>query len=590
MRPRRDWNAFRIVFREFFTQLFISESAVSDHQVQVAMIGVVTLLIMPGLLIPLHLMSLFEAAAKQFPLLLSPLTRLVGTVFITFAIVAVGVIAAYAWDALTFDRRDALVLGPQPISPRTIIAAKLAALGVLFAIVGGGINLLSAVPLALFATAHQPIAATVRLFVAHVVTTMTASAFVFSTLVTLRAATNALGRGRVIVGTLCQCALVSALLCFIVFAPASLELEFLPVLPHHPIQLIGVRTQPIPAWMPTHWFVALYDVIRGAAGDQSPRQALVALALTLASAVVATGAVVASYRQQMRVALTPARTPHRGIVARIPCNLARLLAGPNRAARALAEFVVVTMVRDRAPQAMLAMNAALGVVMIAIELTRRDSDAAGIFYPSIAVARIPLLAAYWLAIGLRASFFMPSQLPAAWALRTNTLAGPRVNHSAIRGAAATLLVPPVSVLAFVLSVMSSGWLRAMWHASFVALATLVLVELIALTVPFVPFARPYEPGHAKLKTRWPLYAFGVYLFAYVLARVEQAYLSDTRSFMELLSGLAATAVALDIAGALRSRRLAVDAGVAVDADVGRIAVLDIGLLAPVPTKRPHERS
>jgi hypothetical protein len=458
------------------------------------------------------------------------------------------------------------------------VAAKLAALGALFAIAGGGINLLSAVPLSLFATSYQPITATIRLFVAHLVTTMTASAFVFCTLVTLRAATNALGRGRVIVGTLFQCALVSALLCFIVFAPASLELDFAPTLPHHPVQLMAVHTQPIPAWMPTHWFVVLYDVIRGTADAQSPRQALVALALTLLSAVVAIGAVAASYHQRLRVALMPVRTPHRGLVARIPISVARLLAGPNRAARGLAEFVVVTLVRNRAPQAMLAMNGALGVVMIVIELTRRDSDAAGLFQPSMTLARIPLLAAYWLAIGLRASFFVPSQLPAAWALRTNTLVGPRVNHSAIRGATATLLVPPVGLLAFVLGVTSSGWRRALWPASFVALATLVLVEVIALTVAFVPFARSYEPGHAKLKTSWPLYVFGVYLFAYVLARVEQAYLSDLRAFMALLIGLVAAAVALDVVGAGKSRRLTVDPAAPVDADEGRIAVLNIGMV------------
>jgi len=574
VRPRDDRQTFGILFREFFTQLFISESAVSDHQVQVAMIGVVTLLIMPGLLIPLHLMTAFETAAKYFPLLLSPLTRLVATVFVTFAIVAVGVIAAYAWDSLTFDRRDALVLGPQPISARTIVAAKLAALGALFVIAGGGINLLSAFPLSLFAPAHQPITATIRLFIAHVVTTMTASAFVFCGLITVRAATNALGRGRVIAGTLFQCALVSALLCFIVFAPASLELEFQPSAPPQPIRLIGVHTQPIPAWMPTHWFVALYDVIRGATDVYAPRRALVTLVLTLASAVVAVAAVAASYRQQLRLALAPARTPPQSALARIPSFVARLFAGRDRSARGLAEFMVVTLLRNRQQQTMLAMNGALGVVMILIELTRRDSDAAGLFHPSIALARIPLLIAFWLAIGLRASFFVPSQLPAAWALRANILTGPRVNHSAIRAASITMLVPPVSALASVLAILSSGWKHALWHASFVALATLLLVEVIALTVPFVPFARPYQPGHAKLKTRWPIYAFGVYLFAYVLARVEQDYLS-----VELLTGFLAAGVVLDVAGEVRSRRMDAEPGVEWDADEGRIAVLDIGLVA-----------
>ena len=80
-------DAFRILFREFFAQLFISESSGSDHQVKVAMIGVLTFLIMPGFFIPVQLIDRFELAAVHFPILVSPLTRLMATVFVTFAIV-----------------------------------------------------------------------------------------------------------------------------------------------------------------------------------------------------------------------------------------------------------------------------------------------------------------------------------------------------------------------------------------------------------------------------------------------------------------------------------------------------------------------
>ena len=95
MRRLRERDAFRILFREFFAQLFISESSVSDHQVKVAMIGVLTFLIMPGFFIPVRLIDSFELAAIHFPILVSPLTRLMATVFVTFAIVAVGVVAAF---------------------------------------------------------------------------------------------------------------------------------------------------------------------------------------------------------------------------------------------------------------------------------------------------------------------------------------------------------------------------------------------------------------------------------------------------------------------------------------------------------------
>jgi len=42
-----------------------------------------------------------------------------------------GVIAAFTWDALGFDRRDAMVLGPLPVGGATIISAKLTALAAL---------------------------------------------------------------------------------------------------------------------------------------------------------------------------------------------------------------------------------------------------------------------------------------------------------------------------------------------------------------------------------------------------------------------------------------------------------------------------
>jgi hypothetical protein len=571
--PERD--AFRILFREFFAQLFISESSISDHQVKVAMIGVLTFLIMPGFFIPVRLIDRFEVAAIHFPMLVSPLTRLMATVFVTFAIVAVGVVAAFEWDALTFEPRDAIVLGPLPVSGRTIVAAKLAALGALLLIAASGINLLTAVPFSLIATSHQPIAATVRLFVAHLVTTMSASAFVFCTLVTVRAVSSLVGRGRVGIGTLFQFALISALLCFIVFAPTSLKLDFIRI-PHRPVRLVGVHMQPIPAWSPTNWFVELYDVIRGAPQTGSRHQALIAVMMTFASGAAASVTVLIGYHRQLRVALTPVAMRHGNALARFPRTLARILAGRRRAAQGLADFIVATLARSRAQQATIAMNAALGIVTSVIELTRRGSDFAGLFHASTALSRIPFLLAYWLAVGLRASFFVPSELPAAWTFRTNATEGLRSSHGAIRGAGAAVLVPPLAALTFVVSAGVSGWYDALAHAGFVALAVLALVEAIAFIVPFMPFARPYEPGHARLKTRWPLYVIGLYLFGYLLERIERECRSDPTSFTILLLCLAATIATLDVAGELRAKRASIDSSAELVSDVGRIAVLDIG--------------
>jgi hypothetical protein len=52
----------------------------------------------------------------------------------------------------------------------------------------------------------------------------------------------------------------------------------------------------------------------------------------------------------------------------------------------------------------------------------------------------------------------------------------------------------------------------------VLLLLATLAQCVAATVDFVPFTRPYRPGHAKLKTRWPLYVVGAYAFSYGLVR------------------------------------------------------------------------
>ena len=131
------------------------------------------------------------------------------------------------------------------------------------------------------------------------------------------------------------------------------------------------------------------------------------------------------------------------------------------------------------------------------------------------------------------------------------------------------------VLTFILSALVGSWSDALLHTTFVALAIFLLVEIVALTVPFIPFARPYESGHAKLKTRWPLYAIGVYLFAYALVRVERDYRSDSTSFGVLLLSFVVMIAALDAIGEIKARHRTTEPLQEFDIDEGRIAVLDL---------------
>ena len=90
MRAPADSRAFALLFREFFSQLFITESSVSDHQLRQVMIGVLAFVITPGFFLPLQLGGPVELASLQHPALLDALTRLLATIFLTYSMIAIG--------------------------------------------------------------------------------------------------------------------------------------------------------------------------------------------------------------------------------------------------------------------------------------------------------------------------------------------------------------------------------------------------------------------------------------------------------------------------------------------------------------------
>src|SRR5205814_999139 len=199
---------------------------------------------------------------------------LIATIFITYAIVSMGVIAAFTWDALGFDRRDAMVLGPTPVSGATVVAAKLAALAAL--LLAGALTV-DVLPAALFA---------------------------------LDASNHAAAAGaRVTI-------------------------------------------------------------------------------LVIAAAIVAT--IIGSRRQQ-QLALTPSASAGLSAAARGQMALARLLAGRHPIARATAEFVVATLMRNRVQQAPIALNAAIAVPIVVGALSRAAGDIAALQRPRTIVLWIPLV-------------------------------------------------------------------------------------------------------------------------------------------------------------------------------------------------------
>jgi hypothetical protein len=121
-----------------------------------------------------------------------------------------------------------------------------------------------------------------------------------------------------------------------------------------------------------------------------------------------------------------------------------------------------------------------------------------------------------------------------------------------------------------------GWYVAAWHAVVVAAVVVLFIELVALTSDYVPFTQPYRPGHAKLKTRWSVYLAGVYVFAYVPARLE-LWLGASAPLFAIVCGVSAFIIALEITGHWRSSSPATEPGDEIDeSDLSEFTMLDLG--------------
>ncbi|HZP47059.1 MAG TPA: hypothetical protein VFB07_00895 [Vicinamibacterales bacterium] len=491
----------RLLFRTFVAQFAAGETVTSDLQMRRAAAGLVATVITPGLLLLLEVFPDYQSAVVRVhahrapPGLIDDRLEWVVLMLCAYSMATVGLVATFAWDALAFDRRDASVLGPLPIAGRTIITAKLAALAALLLGTAAAVNGLNAFVFA-FETSDLLGA---RALVAHgvgiLVATMGAATMVFASIVTLRCVLALWGNARsaAIAGSLLQGGFVLALLYFVAVTPF--------------VASQGVRfaiSQAATDRLPWTWFVGLFEAVR-----QSPRRewpefatlfhrAALSLAISIGAAL---GASILAFRRQMAAALTPSARPGRLGHARAIRALARLVAGRDRSAAAIADFVLLTIARNRSQQGYVAMNVAVGAAWAMIGVARgRDAAAA--------IRAAPLLVAFWAIVGLRAAFFVPSELPAAWVFRVHARDGMRPLVAGVRASIVAFVLPPTAIAAWIVG----GGTFAVSAAAIVV----VLATASVLTIDFVPFTRPYVPGHARLKTRWPLYAIASAATAYAL--------------------------------------------------------------------------
>ena len=524
---------FKILWRTFVEQFAANESATSDIQMRRAIIGVVTFLVTPGVFLIGKTMSSYEltlliARHKNMPQLIENYHAQMAVLFVSYSMITTGLLTVFIWDTLVFDKRDAMVLGPLPLSGRTIVGAKLAALATLLVGSASVVNVTSGLPFA-FVTGG-PEGHILRHLAGHLTGTIGGAVFVFCTLVIVRGLLVLAVSAHVAatVGSLLQFVFLSAVLVFMMVPTAT-----------------GQVTPPI------SWFAALFEEIRGATSQTIPplaRQALIVLPLSIAGAMAI---IAGSYWKQMRAALAPSARVV--ATARVRRKLAALITGRDRIALATSDFVLTTLARSRVQQAPIAIAAALGVAIISVAIVTREGALPELRAPRAVVLWIPIVIGYWVVIGLRASFVVPAELKAAWVFRAHSQVPSASYWSGVRAAMFAFAIGPALFVNLLVVLPLVGWRIAALHTVIVTLAIAITAQFVSLLVEGVPFTRAYPPGHAKLKTRWQFYLLGMWAIAYLPVRQEQQVLNDPWGFTLLIAiGLAVLGV-LEVAGRRRAR-------------------------------------
>ena len=564
---------FLVLWRALFAQFFTSETTTSDDQLRRTIVWVLAFLLMPGGLLIIELFFDYQGIVlrairyQQFDRLDDAL-EWIAFLFVTYSMVTVGFIAVCEWDALAFDRRDAMILGPLPLRAATIVTAKVAALGAFLLAASTTVNLTNAAVFAVATADRLGGVMLLRHFAALFIATAAGAAFVFAALVVTREAIGLVAGPRVAAaaGSLLQFAFALALLGIVILCPAVWRV------PHR--ELVNPQ---VTGWLPTSWFLGLFEGLRGsrrAYFQPLATRAVMATAGVTASAVLMS---IAGFHHQMQYALaTAAPTGPGGRAARLAQVLARTMARPNRLAGATTDFILLTLIRNRAQQMPVAMNAAVGVAIICGGLTQ-VRNFASLADAGTTLLSGPLLLAYWLAIGLRAAFFVPSELPASWTFHANASDLATGYWSAVRASMLTVVLPPTVVVAAGVTVPWLGWRVAAWHVLIAGGAAILTVGAIAQTIDFVPFTRAYTPGHARLRTRWPLYVIGMYFFAFWPARLELMLLSQPAGRLVMLAALCLAIVIVEAVGRSRAVRWSLRPPEGLEDEMSTFTVLDIGV-------------
>jgi hypothetical protein len=451
---------------------------------------------------------------------------------IATTMVVVGLFSVLCWESIFPDRSDVLVLAPLPVRVSTLFRAKVAALIAALSLSILSLNIISGLvwPGYFSITNGGGYLGMLHSLVAYWATMLLAAGFMFGCVLGIQGIVSQLLPRR-------QFLRLSALLQVVIFFLFIAVYIVEPSL-ETPKALVAPENQRLLTWLPSYWFLGLFQQLNGSMLPAFAPLARRAWAGTAVAIVVGGASVFMAYFRMMgRIIETPDIVPG-GRRANLRLRFGTLLQ------TSVVLFSIRTLLRSRQHRMLLSfyLGATFAIVLAylgtSLRLLNLLHGAAG---DTVDVSF--LVASIWVicfaVMAARLVISMPLTLRANWIFRMTEIRGVTDYLSAIRRAFFMLAAIPAWLLMAVLFLLRWPTWQIAGHLLLLALVGITVVELSLYGFHKLPFTCSYLPGQSKVHVVfWGCLLVWVPLVA---ARFEVRLLHRPLSFLCMVLLLASVA-------------------------------------------------
>ncbi len=440
----------------------------------------------------------------------------------------IGLCSVLMWDTAFPDKRDAMVLGPLPVVPRTILLAKLSASATVLGIAVLALNFASSFSMALVFGGQSGLLGMLRFFAAWWFTLFASAAFLYGSVLAIQGLGSLLLPRRLFlrVSAVLQLAAFVAVLGGRFLQPWLTSLSELADPAHHALL----------ACSPTFWSFALFNQLNGSLPPELlwvARRAWIALGIVVTGAV---GSLILCYLRTMKQTVEqPDLVPGAFSSPWIPRFGSSLQS-------AITIFCLRSITRSRQHRVALAFYWSV-VFAIALSMTQE-----AVSNPpetiSLTFLTLTFIMMCFAVLGLRAVFSLPVSLKANWVLRLTQLRPTKDYVAATRRSLLLFGVAPLLVLSAALSLHFRPWQYCAEHLVFLAIFGWVLVEVSLVHFDKVPFTCSYMPGKTNIQVVFWGFAFVLLILGVLVSAGEVDALAHPRQYCILAGFSIALAIGL----------------------------------------------